>query len=91
MITFRNVILEDDYFGNVYSKYNEVKDFIKTNSLETLDDPEKYPQIILYLFFFNFFDIINHKKFYYYYFFIFTSSFLFPLISFFYFIWNKNM
>ena len=46
MITFRNVILEDDYFGNVYSKYNEVKDFIKTNSLETLDDPEKYPQII---------------------------------------------
>ena len=34
-------------FGNVYySKYNEVKDFIKTNSLETLDDPEKYPQII---------------------------------------------
>ena len=48
MITFRNVILEDDYFGNVYAKYNEVKDFIKTNmnSLETLDDPEKYPQII---------------------------------------------
>ena len=48
MITFRNVILEDDYFGNVYSKYNEVKDFIKThmNSLETLDDPEKYPEII---------------------------------------------
>ena len=46
MITFRNVILEDDYFGNVYSKYNEVKDFIKTNSLETLDEPEKYPQII---------------------------------------------
>jgi hypothetical protein len=48
MITFRNVILEDDYFGNVYSKYNEVKDFIKThmNSLETLDDPNKYPEII---------------------------------------------
>ena len=46
MITFRNVILEVYYFVNVYSKYNEVKDFIKTNSLETLDDPEKYPQII---------------------------------------------
>ena len=48
MITFRNVILEEDYFGNVYSKYNEVKDFIKAhmNTLETLDDPEKYPEII---------------------------------------------
>ena len=48
MITFRNVILEEDYFGNVYSKYNEVKDFIKAhmNTLETLDDPDKYPEII---------------------------------------------
>ena len=48
MITLRNVILEEDYFGNVYSKYNEVKDFIKAhmNTLETLDDPEKYPEII---------------------------------------------
>jgi hypothetical protein len=48
MITFRNVILEEDYFGNVYNKYNEVKDFIKAhmNTLETLDDPEKYPEII---------------------------------------------
>ena len=48
MITFRNVILSKDYFSNIYHKYNEIKDFIKKNmnSLEVLDDPDKYPKIV---------------------------------------------
>jgi len=48
MNTFRNVILEEDYFTNIYNKYREIRSFIKENmtSIDILDDKEKFPEII---------------------------------------------
>ena len=48
MILFRNVILEEDYFTNIYDKYREIRSFIKENmtSLDILDDKVKFPEII---------------------------------------------
>ena len=45
---FRNVILETDYFGDLYNKYKDVKTFVNEsmNSIEVLDDKEKFPAII---------------------------------------------
>ena len=48
MNTFRNVILEYDYFTNIYDKYKEIKEFIKDNmnTIDVLDDKDKFPEII---------------------------------------------
>ena len=45
IILFRNVILEIDYFGIIYSKYHEIKDFIRDNmdSIDILEDKNKFP------------------------------------------------
>lgn len=46
--TFRNVILEVDYFGNIYSSFKDVKNFVgnKMNSPELFEDKEKFPEVI---------------------------------------------
>ncbi len=48
MNTFRNVILEYDYFTNIYERYKEIREFIKDNmnTIEVLDDKDKFPEII---------------------------------------------
>ena len=48
MILFRNVILEEDYFTDIYERYKQIRGFIKEhmNSIEVLDDKEKFPEII---------------------------------------------
>ena len=48
MNTFRNVILEEDYFTNIYNKYKEISEFIKNNmnSIDVFDDKKKFPEII---------------------------------------------
>ena len=44
---FRNVILEVDYFGYIYSKIKEIKNFIDENmeSADVLEDQEKYAEL----------------------------------------------
>ena len=46
---FRNVILEIDYFGIIYNRFHEIKDFIRDNinSVEVLEDKEKFPSFML--------------------------------------------
>jgi hypothetical protein len=58
---FRNVILEVDYFGNIYEKYKEIKEFIKEHmiSLDVLDDKEKFPEIIKLCISYNYNNIYN--------------------------------
>ena len=48
MITFRNIILGEDYFGEIFKRYREIKNFIKENmqTIDVLDDKEKFPDII---------------------------------------------
>ena len=48
MNTFRNVILEEDYFTNIYNKYKEISEFIKNNmtSIDVFDDKKKFNEII---------------------------------------------
>ena len=45
---FRNIILEVDYFGHIYSKIKEIKKFIEQNldSTEVFDDEEKFPELV---------------------------------------------
>ena len=45
IILFRNVILEIDYFGIIYNRFHEIKDFIRDNinSVEVLEDKNKFP------------------------------------------------
>ena len=47
MITFRNIILGEDYFGEIFKRYREIKNFIKENmhTIDVLDDKEKFPDI----------------------------------------------
>ena len=61
---FRNVILEVDYFGNIYEKYKEIKEFIKEHmvSLDVLDDKEKFPEIIKLCISYNYNNIYNDIK-----------------------------
>ena len=42
---FRNVILEVDYFGIIYNRFHEIKDFIRenANSVDFLEDKNKFP------------------------------------------------
>ena len=42
---FRNVILEVDYFGIIYNRFHEIKDFIKdnANSINIFEDKNKFP------------------------------------------------
>ena len=46
--TFRNVILEEDYFGDIYAQYKDIKGFINAemNSLDVFDDNERYGDIV---------------------------------------------
>ena len=46
--TFRNVILEEDYFGDIYAQYKDIKNFMtaEMNSLDVFDDGERYEDII---------------------------------------------
>ena len=48
IILFRNVILEIDYFGIIYNRYHEIKDFIRDNvsSIEMLEDKNKFPLLM---------------------------------------------
>ena len=49
MITnFRNVILEQDYFGDIYLQFKDIKNFKNTemNSLDVFDDGERYGDIV---------------------------------------------
>jgi len=45
---FRNVILEVDYFGIIYNRFHEIKDFIRehANSMEFLEDKNKFPNFM---------------------------------------------
>ena len=47
MITLRNIILGEDYFGEIFKRYREIKNFIKENmhTIDVLDDKEKFPDI----------------------------------------------
>ena len=42
---FRNVILEIDYFGIIYNRFHEIKDFIRdnANSINIFEDKNKFP------------------------------------------------
>ena len=46
IMLFRNVILQIDYFGIIYKKFHEIKDFIRENmdSIDFLEDKKKFPQ-----------------------------------------------
>lgn len=48
MMVFRNIILGEDYFGEIFKKYREIKIFIKDNmqTIDVLDDKVKFPDII---------------------------------------------
>ena len=45
---FRNVILEIDYFGVIYERFHEIKDFIRDNinSVEIFEDKKKFPNLM---------------------------------------------
>ena len=45
---FRNVFLEVDYFGIIYNRFHEIKDFIRehANSMEFLEDKNKFPNFM---------------------------------------------
>lgn len=45
---FRNIILNKDYFGDLYTKFKEVNAFINENmkNLEVLDSQEQFPNIM---------------------------------------------
>ena len=45
---FRDVILEIDYFGIIYSRFHEIKDFIRdnVNSMELLEDKKNFPLLM---------------------------------------------
>ena len=49
IMLFRNVILEIDYFGIIYKRFHEIKDFIRdnANSIEVLEDKKKFPSFML--------------------------------------------
>lgn len=48
MSAFRNIILSKDYFGDIYSKFNEVSSFVdnKMNDLQVLDSSDDFPLIM---------------------------------------------
>lgn len=48
MSTFRDIILAKDYFGEIYSKFQQVTEFVenKMNDLQVLDSPDDFPQIM---------------------------------------------
>ena len=48
MTLFRNVILGEDYFGDIYNKYIRYKNFVEENmnQLDIFDNREKFPKII---------------------------------------------
>lgn len=45
---FRNIILNKDYFGDIFKKFKEVNEFIDENmmNLDVLDSQEKFPNIM---------------------------------------------
>lgn len=48
MTLFRNIILQEDYFGSIYDKFQKTKNFIEENmnGVEIFDDRDKFPKII---------------------------------------------
>ena len=45
---FRSVILEIDYFGNIYEQFHNIKDFIRDNvgSIDVFEDGNKFPKLM---------------------------------------------
>ncbi len=71
MQNFRSVILESDYFGDIYQKYREIKKFINDNmnTVSVFDNKEKFPEMIELCVDYNSFDlfskiekIVYHRK-----------------------------
>lgn len=47
MFDFRNIILDKDYFGEVFNTFKTTMSFIDTDvNLESLDSPDKFPKLI---------------------------------------------
>ena len=54
MFDFRNIILEKDYFGEVFETFKNTMSFIDTNvNLESFDSQDKFPKLINVSFNFN--------------------------------------
>ena len=54
MFKFRNIILDKDYFGEVFETFKTTIEFIETNvNLESFDSQEKFPKLINASFNFN--------------------------------------
>ena len=54
MFKFRNIILDKDYFGDVFETFKTTIEFIETNvNLESFDSQEQFPKLINASFNFN--------------------------------------
>lgn len=54
MFDFRNIILDKDYFGEVFNTFKNTLSYIDENvNLESLDSPDKFPKLINASFNFN--------------------------------------
>ena len=54
MFDFRNKIMDQDYFGQIFKTFQETMNFINTDvNFESFDSPEKYPKLIAATYNFN--------------------------------------
>ena len=54
MFNFRNIILDKDYFGQVFETFKNTMEYLASEvNLESLDSPEKFPKLINASFNFN--------------------------------------
>jgi hypothetical protein len=54
MFDFRNKIMDQDYFGQIFKTFQETMNFINTDvNFESFDSPEKYPKLIAVTYNFN--------------------------------------
>ena len=54
MFDFRNIILDKDYFGEVFETFKNTMEFIDTDvNLESFDSQDKFPKLINASFNFN--------------------------------------
>lgn len=54
MFDFRNIILDKDYFGEVFNTFKNTMAYIDSDvNLESLDSPDKFPKLINASFNFN--------------------------------------
>ena len=54
MFDFRNIILNKDYFGEIFETFKNTLAFINSDvNLESIDSPDKFPKLINVSFNFN--------------------------------------